>query len=561
MKVRLVAVAGALAVLAAALLPATSASAWAVLPLAPAGSIDAVTVSYVGAETRPTLHLTGWAADLNDRGANGLTTAGIEFTAAAPGGARVSIGYAENNDFAYPRPDVPRVYPAAGPNQGFDFHSGYLPGTGLVNVCARLYNINAQPYTAVFTCFNVSVPASRPPLATISGPVTSGFATAGSTLTVSLAAPSGGTDTYRWTSWNLLGGGNPGGYPSPIPDATSATYTSTVGDVGRDLRAVVTTRLLSVTIEQQTDPVGIDLPLSGGWSRVASSDRFATSVAVSQSAFPDSGAGVPVAYVASGVTFPDALSAGAAAAKKHGTLLLTRPGALDPNVAAELVRLHPQQVIVVGGVQAITDDVVAAIRALPFSPDVRRIGGANRFEVSRAIIDDAFGTSAPDVYVVTGNAFPDALAAAAAAAQTGRPVLLVNGWLGAADAGTTDALRRWGTTHATVVGGSDVVTDGLASTLGVPVDRVAGSDRFATAAELARTLPHTGVTYMASGLNFPDALTAAVLAVAHPGPLLLATGWCAPVSALSAMQDTGVTRLVAVGGDAVLNSNSWSNAC
>ena len=66
---------------------------------------------------------------------------------------------------------------------------------------------------------------------------------------------------------------------------------------------------------------------------------------------------------------------------------------------------------------------------------------------------------------------------------------------------------------------------------------------------------------MASGLNFPDALTAAVLAVAHPGPLLLATGWCAPVSALSAMQDTGVTRLVAVGGDAVLNSNSWFNAC
>ncbi|MFP3467485.1 cell wall-binding repeat-containing protein [Leifsonia sp. SIMBA_070] len=555
MKVRLAAGGAGLAVLAAALLPAAPASAGVVLPLAPVGSIDTVAVSYDTGGSAPTLHLTGWAADLNDRGANGLTTAGIEFTAASPGGARVSIGWAEHSDFAYPRADVPRVYPAAGPNQGFDIHTGRLPMTGPVNVCARLYNINAQPYTAVFTCINVTVPSARPPAASISG-----SAVAGSPLTVALAAPSGGTDSYAWTSWNP-NGGNPSGYVEPIPGATAATYTTALGDVGRELRAIVTSRLPGVTIEQQTDPVNVTFPLTDGWTRVASSDRFATSVAVSQSAFPDSAAGVPVAYIASGVTFPDALSAGAAAAKQHGTLLLTRPGALDAGVAAELVRLHPQKIIVVGGVQAITEDVVAQLRALPFEPDVVRIGGADRFVVSRAIIDDAFGRNVPDLYLVTGNAFPDALSAAAAAAQTGRPVLLVNGWMAAADAATADALHRWGTTHVTVVGGSDVVTNGIASSLGVAVDRVSGSDRFATAAELARTLPRTGVTYMASGLNFPDALTAAVLAAAHPGPLLLATGWCAPVTALSAMRDTGVTRLVAVGGDAVLSTDSWYYAC
>ncbi len=555
MKVRLVAAAGALLALAAALLPAVPASA-ELKSIAPIGSIDTVSVVYTGTAATPSLHLTGWAADLNDWGANGGTTAGIEFTAAASGGSRVTIGWAENRDFAVPRPDVQRVYPV-GPYQGFDARNlGPLPGTGTLNVCARLYNINAAPvYTAMLTCFNVSVPAARPTIASIAG-----SGTAGSTLTATLSVPSGGSDSYAWTSWNGSSP-SPSGYPSPIAGATASTYTTQLGDVGRDLRAVVTSRLPSVTIEQWTDPVQVSFPLPGGVTRVSSSDRFATAVAVSQKAFPDSAAGVPVAYIASGVAFPDALSAGAAAAKKHGTLLLTHPGVLDAVVADELVRLHPARIVVVGGPAAIGEGVVDQLRALPFGPQVDRIGGPDRFAVSRAVVEDAFGGTVPDVYLVTGNAFPDALAAAAAGAQTGEPVLLVNGWMAGPDPATAASLAAWGTTHVTVVGGSDVLTNGIATGLGVPFDRVAGSDRFSTAAQLAATLPRTGSAYLASGMNFPDALTTAVLAGVSPAPLLLATGWCAPVSELAAIRDNGVTGLVAVGGEAVLTSNSWTSAC
>lgn len=555
MKVRLAAVAAALVALGAALLQAAPASA--LESIAPIGSIDTISVRYVGTDPTPTIHLTGWAADRNDWGANGHTTAGIEFTAAAPGGARVSIGWAENGDFAYPRPDAAKVY-GVGPYQGFDaWAGGHLPATGTLNVCARLYNINAAPvYTATLTCANIVVPASRPAaVASLSG-----SDVAGSTLTAALAAPSGGTDSYAWTTWNASGA-NPSAYPSPLAGATGSTYTTRLDDIGRQIRATVTSKLPSTTIEQITDPVEVTFPLPGGVSQVASSDRFATSVAASKTAFPDSAAGVLVAYVASGIAFPDALSAGAAAVKKHGTLLLTMPGALDPNVAAELVRLHPPQVIVVGGPNAIADSVLDAIRALPFAPQVRRIGGADRFAVSRAIIDDAWGGAVPDLYLVTGNAFPDALAAAAAAAQTGRPVLLVNGWLARPDAATSAAIGRWGTTHVTVVGGPGVVTNGIAGGLGVVYDRVQGSDRFGTATELARTLPHTGVVYFASGLNFPDALSTAILAGARNGALPLARGGCTPVVDFAAMRDTAVTAAVAVGGYSVLAPGFTGQAC
>ncbi|ANF32421.1 hypothetical protein A0130_12710 [Leifsonia xyli] len=553
MKFRTAAAASVVVALAAAILPVTPASA-NLSSIAPIGSMESISVRYTGTDPRPTLHIKGWAADANDGYANGSNGAGVEFTVAVGSGPRSSIGYAEFGGFVGYRPDIAWAHPGIGPNQGFDYLSGALPVTGAVSVCARLYNIDAAPvYTAILGCVTVNVPAARPAwTASITG-----SSEAGSVLTASLAQPSGGTETYAWNSLaNVIN--TPA---TVIAGATAPTYTTDLSQAGRGIFAIVTTRVPGYTIEQATDPVQVSFTLPGGWTRVAAADRFATSVAASQAAFPDSAAGVPVAYIASGVAFPDALSAGAAAAKQHGTLLLTQPGALDPNVAAELVRLHPTRIIVVGGVQALSDAVVAALQGLPFAPQVKRIGGSDRFEVSRAIVDDAFGGSVPDLYLVTGNAFPDALAAAAAGAQTGRPVLLVNGWLPKPDAATASALSRWGTTHATVVGGTDTVSSGLAANLGVAVDRVAGSDRFATAAALARTLPPTGIAYMASGMNFPDALSTAVLAASKPGPLLLATGWCAPVSALSAMRDTAVNRLVAVGGDDVLNPSSWYYAC
>lgn len=272
---------------------------------------------------------------------------------------------------------------------------------------------------------------------------------------------------------------------------------------------------------------------------------------------------MPVAYIASGVAFPDALSAGAAAAKLHGTLLLTPPGGLDSRVAAELVRLHPARIVVVGGPAALSEQVVSDLQSLPITATVKRIFGADRFATSRAVVTYAFGMSIPDLYLVTGNAFPDALAAAAAGSATGRPVLLTNGSLESPDAATIAALQSWGTSHVTVVGGIASVSAGIESGLGagISVTRSAGPDRFATAAALARTLTPSGAAYLANGLLFPDALTSAVLAATQPGPLLLTVGYCAPTSTLSTVIDTSVSHVVLIGGLAVQDDSVADYAC
>ena len=95
-------------------------------------------------------------------------------------------------------------------------------------------------------------------------------------------------------------------------------------------------------------------------SRVAGADRYATAVAISTVAFPVS---APVVYIASGVAFPDALSAGPAASRQGGPLLLTNPDVLPPSVRQEVQRLSPTKIVIVGGLAAVSAAVGPTLRA------------------------------------------------------------------------------------------------------------------------------------------------------------------------------------------------------
>lgn len=537
---------------------ASPASAIDLHTLAAVGSIDSLTVRYDGTDSRPELHIIGWAGDLNGGGDNGDDrVAGVELWEPGAGGAHTTVSWAEGQNFDYPRPDVKRAYPALGPNQGFDVY-GPAPTTGLQTVCLRLYSMSAYPESADrIVCQTIDVPKQRPFIATLTG-----SGAYGSPLTLH-AGTTSGTQRYSWWTMNI-GAPNPHMAPVPIAGANAATYTPGPALMGHQIYGVVSTRLPGVTIEQMPDPMPVGSAFATPAERVASDDRYSTSVAASQRAFPDGAAGAPVAYIASGAAFPDALSAGAAAAKEHGTLLLTPPNVLDSRVASELRRLHPARIIVVGGPAALSEGVVAGLKALPITTAIKRISGADRFAVSRAVVADAFGASAPDLYIVTGNAFPDALAAAAAGAAAGRPVLLTNGWSAAPDAATTAALRAWKTTHATIVGGTASVSAGIEHSLeraGIAVQRAAGSDRYETANALARTLAPSHTAYLANGTRFPDALTAAVMETTHPGPLLLTMGSCTPGSTLAVMIDTHVTQRVLVGGESAQRDGVADTGC
>jgi putative cell wall-binding protein len=185
----------------------------------------------------------------------------------------------------------------------------------------------------------------------------------------------------------------------------------------------------------------------GSVTRLAGSDRYATAAAISRSAFA---AGVPLVYVATGLDFADALAGSAAAGHLGVPVLLVSKG-LPGSTAAELARLKPGRIVVLGGPGAVPESVRAALAPYATTGRVDRVFGSNRYDTAVAISRSVY-TGASSLYLSTGANFPDAVAAA----PLGGPLLLVPG--SSAPQGVLDEVRRLHPSRVVVLGGPTAVS-------------------------------------------------------------------------------------------------------
>ena len=254
--------------------------------------------------------------------------------------------------------------------------------------------------------------------------------------------------------------------------------------------------------------------------RYAGADRYATAAIVSRRTFPD---GAPVVYVATGTTYPDALTGGVAAARAGGPVLLATTVSLPAVTRTEIQRLAPERIIVLGGTGAISASVEAALDGLA-PGGASRLSGADRYGTAAAISRFAFGGPVPVAYVATGTNYPDALGGVAAAAVEGGPILLV--LPSALPAATRTELQRLRPGRIVVLGGTGAVSAGVATALesySATVERRSGGDRYETAVAVSKASfgPAVDHVYIATGTNFPDGLAGGPAAGTAPGPLLL----------------------------------------
>ncbi|HUQ39913.1 MAG TPA: cell wall-binding repeat-containing protein [Acidimicrobiales bacterium] len=237
--------------------------------------------------------------------------------------------------------------------------------------------------------------------------------------------------------------------------------------------------------------------------RVSGTSDPVTSVVASRRRGAGTAAGV---VVARSDAFPDALAGGPLAAVQNGPVLLSPPDAVPGAVVAEAARvLQPGGTVhLLGGPAALAPAVEMAFRTAGLV--VERIAGADRFGTAAAVAPHVSPNPAT-VFVVSGEVFPDAVVASAPAGAQGAPILLV-----ARDAMPT-ATSAWLTamrpTRRVAVGGTAVITEATARLAGI-TERVAGADRFATAAAVANTFfPGATAVALAGGGSYADALVAA----------------------------------------------------
>ncbi|WP_109473366.1 cell wall-binding repeat-containing protein [Ornithinimicrobium cavernae] len=280
--------------------------------------------------------------------------------------------------------------------------------------------------------------------------------------------------------------------------------------------------------------------------RVAGVDRYDTAARIAHQFAP----GVDTVFVATGAGFPDALAAAARAGSLEGPVLLVKPSAVPAVTRIELDRLAPANVVIVGGDAAVSDDVEQELRAFLPEASFTRHAGSSRYDTA-ALIAGEFAASEV-VYVATGLDYPDALAGAARAASVDAPVLLVKP--DAVPQATVAQLERLGPERIVVLGGTSAVSEQVATRLGAygTVDRVAGANRYETAAELAKDWETSQDIFVATGENWPDALAGAARAGATDAPVLLVKEALIPGATWAQLDRLDPGRIFVLGGTAAI---------
>ncbi|MBK5222918.1 MAG: cell wall-binding repeat-containing protein [Acidimicrobiia bacterium] len=360
--------------------------------------------------------------------------------------------------------------------------------------------------------------------------------------------------SYYQAGFDLCAGGV--GYGTCHGDSGGPLYAtdrsgvqSLVGVISRGVKDCGTAPGVMTRLAAYADWVR-ETTMSDATDRIAGTDRYATAAALSSRMAP----GVGVVYLASGESFPDAVTSAAVAPAAGGPVLLTSRDALPAATRAELVRLRPQRLVIVGGTGAISADVMSDA-AVAAGVAATRLSGPNRYSTAVEISRDAFPAGAGVAYVTVGTAFADAVASGPiAGAADGGPVLLTE--TGSLGVDVVDELRRLDPDRIVVLGGTSAVGAGVEAQLeGIaPVERIRGADRYATSVALsaATFAPGIDVVYLATGRSFPDALTSGPAAVADGAPVLLIDGRHIPPSVAAEILRLQPEHLVVLGGTSAI---------
>jgi putative cell wall-binding protein len=292
-------------------------------------------------------------------------------------------------------------------------------------------------------------------------------------------------------------------------------------------------------------------------TRLAGADRYATSAAAAATyASPQT-----TVYVASGGGYADALSAAPLAGAQGAPLLLVAPTSIPAAIHAQLVRLQPTNIVVLGGPGVVSDAVLTQLQALTTpAGGAARVYGNDRYATSAAVLHTypTPGSTTPRIYVVAGTDYPDGLSAAALAGHQGAPLALVQ--QSAVPPLVLTELQRLKPASIVVLGGSAVVSDavlaqldGLTTPAG-GASRIAGADRYKTSALISQagypSLPPASVVYVATGTGFADALSGAPLAAKDGVPLLLVQPAALPAAIGTELTRLDARSMVVLGGDA-----------
>lgn len=287
--------------------------------------------------------------------------------------------------------------------------------------------------------------------------------------------------------------------------------------------------------------------------RMKGTNRYFTAIEASKKTFKEVEA-VKYVAVATGEEFVDGLVGGSLTAQGEFPLLLTKKDTILDETLAEIERIQPEEVFILGGEAAVSKKVEEKIQEkIGEEVKITRLAGKTRFETAEAIglkraqlLDPEVKKLDENKHLINASNFADALSAApflatgAANEKDTYPLIPFNG----------DDDQK-GINY--VFGGKAVVSaSGKA--------RLSGSNRYETATVVANAYKSVlGVEIdtivLVSGEEFPDGLTSASVAKMNNAAILLTGSEELPIVVKQYLSlNENIKNIIIVGGEKAVSS-------
>lgn len=298
---------------------------------------------------------------------------------------------------------------------------------------------------------------------------------------------------------------------------------------------------------------------NSGVKSVYGKDRYKTSDKISDLICVKEFKNCDTVFLASGENFPDGIAISALAGSRNTAALLTKGNTLSDSVSAFLTRNNVKNVVIAGGAGSVSVNVENQIKNKGIN--VSRISGKDRYSTAFNIASHL--TESNNVYLTSGQNWPDALVASAVAGREKAPILLTHD-------NTVDSIIVEYFNNPSNVGKNVIIVGGkwsndkqdlLRRISGGKVSVYAGKDRYETAAKLnkAKGVANLNAPSLAvSGRVFADALSAGPLAATVGTLLIPAKQDCVTADVKNTVHSLGVIN---VGGPSVVGANAVSKVC
>ena len=312
-------------------------------------------------------------------------------------------------------------------------------------------------------------------------------------------------------------------------------------------------------LEKPEDPEDPEQPVEKDEViRLAGSHRWETALKVADEMKANLGLEkFDAIIIASGNDFADALAGSYLSTVKNAPILLGWGNGgkyeyLDTdNIEYIKANLAENGVIyILGGEKAVPKLYEDALKGY----NVKRLGGANRFETNLLILAEAGVADGSEILVCTSTNFADSLSASA----TAKPILLVFNEYGKLYGKQPEFLAGLKNCTFTVIGGESAVSADLAKAIETygKVERLAGANRFETSVMVAQKyFKDVDTAVLAYAWNYPDGLCGGSLAYSLKAPLIL-TMTKYESQAVAYAKEAGITTGLVLGGDTLISDEA-----